>query len=114
MKPRAFSNDAFHIRRSAILYSLRLPQRIPLGFEAEYHDVIVVTGHWDDAWGPRPAHHLPKATTILPHVRVVAKGVANRIQVTCPACGRWMRFCALQQHVGSKVCNARACKSVSV
>lgn len=103
MKPRAFRNDAFHIRRSHMLHSLGLSQRIPLGFEAEYHDVIVVTGSWDDAWPNRPAHCL-RSTIILPHVRVMPHGVANRIQVACPACGKWMRFCALQQHVGSKVC----------
>lgn len=93
----------YHIRRSNILRALGLKNKIPIGFEATYFNVEVVTGWWDDAWPNRPNHH-PRGTLILPLVKVLPKGIAKRIQVACPLCGKMMRFCGLQQHANTKVC----------
>lgn len=103
-RPRAHHNAAYHIRREAINEALGLPAKIPLGFAKEYTLVTVRTGHWLPRWGtPRPGE---TGTVVLPRVRVVARGVANRVQAECPHCGAWVRVCGLQQHVGSKVCKA--------
>jgi hypothetical protein len=100
----------YHIRREAILAALGLKATIPVGFTAEYENVRVTTGPWSQAWGPCPEHRTPNGFVVLPQVRVVARGVANRVQATCPKCGKWMRFCGLQQHVDTKVCRRLAAR----
>lgn len=101
-------NHNYHIRRSNMLRALGLPSKIPVGFAQYYRNVEVVTGEWDEKWGPRPEGFTPCGTIILPFVQVVEKGVANRIQVECPKCRKLMRFCALQQHVDTETCKTVA------
>lgn len=110
---KAHYNRDYTLSRRNVLAALGLPDRIPVGQTAEWENVEVVTGYWFDGWPtPRPPH-LPRRTIVLPKVRLVERGVANRIQVECPECGRWMRFCGLQQHVWSKTCQAAKIQEVA-
>lgn len=113
---KAWNNAIYHIRRDNLLLALGLPDRIPVGQTGEWNNVEVVTGSWrekqTDSYGviiDRPPH-IPRTTVVLPKVFLVARGVANRIQVACPECGKIMRFCGLQQHVGSPTCKRIAAR----
>lgn len=113
MGRKSYRNDDYTIRRSNLFRALNLPDKIPVGQVGEWKDVRVVVGWYDEEYTQKlraredcPQHlrdYEPK-TIVLPFVRLVAKGVANRVQVQCPMCRTWMRFCALQQHTGSKTC----------
>ena len=93
----AFHNDQFHIRRRDLLQALGYKaefgdHRIPPGETGEWKMVKVTSGYKRDQM------------VLLPRVVLKPHGTANRLRAECPQCGKEMRFCGLQQHVGSKTC----------
>ena len=107
-RPAAYRNDKFHIRREAILEALGLPDKIPVGLTGEWRDVRVRTGRWLPRMGDDHPCKKESGEVVLPRVVLAAEGVANRVRVECPECRAVVRFCALQQHVGSVVCRKGA------
>jgi hypothetical protein len=83
----------YHIHRRTFLKVLGLPDRIPVGQEGEWTDVVVP-----------PNAHNPLPVT-LPKVKLKPRDVANRLVVLCPVCrNRTVRFSVLKQHVGTSTC----------
>lgn len=104
-------NRAYQIRRHALLDVLNLPTRIPVGQTGEWTDVEVPLGYV-------PFHHhqyehwlRTAPRVVLPKVRLLPRGVANRLQVLCPCCrATWVRFSVLHQHAGSEACRVAGLK----
>ncbi len=103
-------NDRFHIRRENMLLALGLPATIPVGRTGEWADVAVRTGHWHPGMGNPPPWR-EADILVLPKVRLLPRGVANRIRVLCPCCrAKWVRFSVLQQHAGTEACRVAGLK----
>lgn len=107
-------NRLYHIRRENMLSALGLPDKIPVGRTDNWSCVRVRTGYWRPSAISQPAE-LDDTNSIVLDVRLMPNGVANRIQVRCPKCETWMRFCGLQQHVDTKKCvKTRIARATSV
>lgn len=90
------TNPAYHLDRRVLMTTLGLPLDVPKGKTGEWENVEVRPGY---PWGAK------QFSIILPKVRLMAEGVANRVQVLCPCCfSTWVRACALQQHAGTRKC----------
>lgn len=103
-------NRAYTLRRENVLDAIReagwfvdMGKDLPRGGSAGEGELRVLTGDWVPRWGPVPYNREPSPIIRLTF-RVLSSGVANRIQAKCPECGKWMRFCGLQQHVGTRTC----------
>jgi hypothetical protein len=92
-------NNAYDINRNELLKALDLPKILPIGKAGHWQGVEVKTGHRAD--GP---------LLVLPNVWLEPWGVANRLKVECPLCGKKMRFSVLKQHADTRVCKVAAAR----
>jgi len=103
-------NRDYSIRRENMLAALGLPEKIPVGKAGKWVNLKVVTGPFVYDGKPLTPVQTKWKTVTLPNVYLRDRGVACRIKVECPECRKVMRFCGLQQHVGTRTCQRLAAK----